>query len=196
MQLDLKPGSLIVFEGLDQSGKSKQAKMLVEACDHMPATIHMPSGFDGNTGLIYEALEDPDRRWSGGARQLLHLACHVESQPHLRRMLDRPQAVILDRWWWSTYAYGRGTIGTFTDSAWFDLCQQFWAGWRPDAVFLFTETYALDNKNRAAVWDGYRKFTEAAINRPHQVPRGEPWQVHEWIKAVLVANNLATVRKV
>lgn len=60
MSLHLRPGSLIVFEGLDRSGKSTQIKRL-SAFDWGtpgPRFTHMPSGLTELTGNIYSLTEN------------------------------------------------------------------------------------------------------------------------------------------
>src|SRR5690349_5361670 len=58
--LQLRPGSLIVFEGLDRSGKSTQIKRL-SALDWAvpgPGFIHLPSGLTDLTRNIYTLTEN------------------------------------------------------------------------------------------------------------------------------------------
>jgi thymidylate kinase len=100
LAVGVRPGTLIVFEGLDKAGKSAQASAVLRIAK--PETLlpaHMPEGFTEFTNGVYELLEDPDRRPSSGvARQLAHLACHAESIPRILEALES-RAVRLDRWW-------------------------------------------------------------------------------------------------
>src|SRR5437868_1252792 len=102
----LRPGSLVVLEGLDKTGKTTQRKELAAAPWDPPTPLvtHMPSGLAELTEAIYQATEHHEIA-SPLARQLLHLACHAENLPALAEARQE-RGVILDRWWWSTVAYG------------------------------------------------------------------------------------------
>lgn len=104
--LQLRPGSLIVLQGLDRSGKSTQMKRLSKLAwaEPRPEFTHMPSGMTDLTKDIYSFTED--RQISSPlAQQLLHIACHAEN---IELIADARQhhGLFLDRWWWSTVAYG------------------------------------------------------------------------------------------
>jgi dTMP kinase len=106
MSLHLTTGSLVVFEGLDRSGKSTQIKRL-SALDWVapaPRFIHMPSGMTDLTKNIYSLTEN-SKISSPLARQLLHIACHAENIEPIADARVR-HGLFLDRWWWSTVAYG------------------------------------------------------------------------------------------
>ena len=79
-ELYFRPGSLVVFEGLDRSGKSTQIKRLSMLNWKAPGPkfTHMPSGMTALTESIYELTEN-EKIGSPLARQLLHLACHAEN---------------------------------------------------------------------------------------------------------------------
>ncbi|GGN37610.1 hypothetical protein GCM10010109_63720 [Actinoplanes campanulatus] len=99
------PGSVIVFEGLDRAGKSTQLDMLTQVVEPASADlVHMPSGSTPFTRGVYSLLEH-EGPVSGLARQLAHLACHAETHDTLVAAAE-VKALVLDRWWWSTVAYG------------------------------------------------------------------------------------------
>jgi dTMP kinase len=119
LPLRLRKGTLVVFEGLNNTGKTTQLDRLRQACDEpmeagaglfapAPLFTHQPSGATDLGEEIYSLTERVD--WSKPGhqltRQLLHLAAHNEHYvndliPALRR-----GSVIMDRCWWSAYAYG------------------------------------------------------------------------------------------
>lgn len=105
--LTLKPGTIVAFEGLDKAGKSTQLTRIKTILDPAGTTYaHMPSAFSDFTAGLYALLEDKTAAPTGPlARQLAHLACHSEAMPTLIETA-RQGAVVLDRWWWSTLAYG------------------------------------------------------------------------------------------
>src|SRR5690554_1260672 len=102
--LTIHRGAVIVFEGLDQTGKSTQLNRLRGSVDAGSIVFaHMPSGFTTFTQRVYRALESEtadEKPTSGLAQQLAHLACHAESVPDLKRAAET-RSLILDRWWWS-----------------------------------------------------------------------------------------------
>jgi hypothetical protein len=86
----LRPGTLIVLEGLDKTGKTTQRQALEAAGWDEPAPLvtHMPSGQTDLTRAIYETTEHADIH-SSLARQLLHLACHAENLVALATARER-----------------------------------------------------------------------------------------------------------
>jgi thymidylate kinase len=102
----MRPGSVVVFEGLDRTGKSTQLERLSGLSWKPPGPVfaHMPSGLTSLTSSIYTVTEHEDIS-SPLARQLLHLACHAENM-HALVAGSSQGGLVLDRWWWSTMAYG------------------------------------------------------------------------------------------
>ena len=105
-RLSLRSGSLVVFEGLDRSGKFTQLSALTQLswAELAPVFTHMPSGLTDLTKGVYRLTEDTPIN-SPLAWQLLHLACHAENIDAVSQARDSG-GVVLDRWWWSTVAYG------------------------------------------------------------------------------------------
>jgi hypothetical protein len=93
----LRPGALVVLEGLDGAGKSTQRDILSQLARDPPGPrfMHMPSAATALTEAIYEATEH-HRIDSLLARQLLHLACHAENRPHLEEARSRTGSSSLD----------------------------------------------------------------------------------------------------
>ena len=155
----LKPDSLIVFEGLDRSGKSTQIKR-VSALDWAapgPRFTHMPSGMTDLTSSIYALTENRQIR-SPLARQLLHIACHAENIGPIADARAR-HGLFLDRWWWSTVAYGwYGTALASTglnESVFFGMIESVWSAQPADVVFLFMTPHESDRLNKDEVRRGY-----------------------------------------
>lgn len=175
--LRLTPGSMIVFEGLDRSGKSTQAQRLKNLNWHEPAPAfaHLPSGLTALTERIYRITEDVTAT-SSLALQLLHLACHAENIDHLIRA--REHGVVLDRWWWSTVAYGwyGGGLGDsgLDEGIFFGLINAVWSPLPADVVFLFTTPYQRDELNRDSVRRGYAALAAQYPGLAVQVPSGDP----------------------
>ena len=140
--LQLMPGSVIVFEGLDRAGKSTQLTALSQAVEPSSAElVHMPSGLTPFTQSVYSLLEQSGPA-SGLARQLAHLACHAESHDALVAAAET-RALVLDRWWWSTMAYGwyGGPVrqSGLSESDFRRLIEAIWAPITAAVVFVFLE---------------------------------------------------------
>lgn len=193
--MHIKPGNLIVFEGLDATGKSLQAGMLAEACDPRPHHLHMPSGETELTQSIYKATEEADSM-NDITRQLLHLAAHAEHQTAIRRYLIQ-ESVILDRWWWSTFAYGwfNNDIvpGSWDMGEWLELCLKTWQNLYANVVLYFSEPYTEDRHNSKRLLEGYNHLIDKHVglglryvDRIILVPTGTYSGVHDFIVEALV----------
>jgi dTMP kinase len=192
--LRLRPGSLIVFEGLDRSGKSTQVKRLA-ALDWVaprPEFTHMPSGMTNLTRNIYSLTETSEIR-SPLARQLLHLACHAENIGPIAdaRALH---GLFLDRWWWSTvacgwYGAGLGRSG-LNESAFFGLIESVWSAQQADVIFLFMTPYERDRLNRDEVRSGYAALAAEQVAITITVPPADPEETTNFILGRLRAREL------
>ena len=171
--MDFQRGNIVVLEGLDKAGKSTQAAALATMPWEVPPTfVHMPSGFSGATEAIYRVTETYTFASSLGL-QLLHLACHAESIP---RLLDaqRASGVILDRWWWSTVAYGwfgSNLRAELDRRHFFGAMEMVWGIVEPAVVFLFLKSYEPDPHNSPDVLAGYRWVADRSTSPVVEVPR-------------------------
>jgi thymidylate kinase len=160
MTITLKQGSVIVMEGLDKAGKSTQIDRLRSELEPTQTRFaHMPSGFVRFSKDVYDILEDSQRRPASGlAQQLAHLACHAENMAALAES-TRTGALVLDRWWWSTLAYGwySGALEDtgFSQAQFESLVKTVWAPITPSVVFVFRTPHESDPNNRNGVADGY-----------------------------------------
>jgi dTMP kinase len=175
----VKPGTLIVLEGLDRTGKTTQAKALSAALD--PAAtehVRMPRGFTCFTDELYTMLESDRRKPASGlARQLAHLACHAESVPRINEIL-RERAVLLDRWWWSTVAYGwhSGEVPNqgVSKDVFMGLITSIWGSLDPSVIFLFDQPYEADVNNSERIKDGFHALERDYAQVTVRVPPGLP----------------------
>ncbi|GAA4369606.1 hypothetical protein GCM10023152_08070 [Agromyces bauzanensis] len=149
-----------MLEGLDKAGKSTQIDRLRSQLPAADTTFaHMPSGFTRFSTDVYSMLEDPQRRpTSGLAQQLAHLACHAENMPALVDAV-RSGSLVLDRWWWSTLAYGwySGALESteFTQTQFESLVKAVWAPITASVVFVFRTPHEHDANNREGIAGGY-----------------------------------------
>jgi dTMP kinase len=117
-------GSLIAFEGLDQSGKQTQAERLR---DHLKGQGHkarLVSFPDYGTSIgeeIARALSN-ERDYGPDVMQLLYVANRYEKIADLKRWLDGGLILVSDRYTASSVAYGEA-LGL--DPAWLIDMQKF-----------------------------------------------------------------------
>lgn len=186
-RLVLKRGAVIVFEGLDNAGKSTQCDMLEASVDpNSTALIHMPSGFADFTRRLYRLLEAKGPT-TNLARQLAHISCHSESIAQIIEATERG-ALIIDRWWWSTLAYGwygsEGALG-LSESVFYGLVDEVWRRVEADVVFLFLNEIRPDGNNSEAVRLGYERIASSAGDVVVLVPALSAPETHEFIVSEL-----------
>jgi len=112
-----KQGRLVIFEGIDHVGKSTISAEVFEELKRrgVPcAHYSFPGKKDGTLGkIVYDIHHDkggiPAAEVNPVSLQILHIAAHIDALT--RDILPDVRAgktVVLDRFWWSTYAYGIG----------------------------------------------------------------------------------------
>jgi dTMP kinase len=135
-------GSLIVFEGLDQSGKQTQAEQLrdrLRADGHKSRLVSFPDYGTSIGEEIARALQG-EREYGADVMQLLYIANRYERKGDLQRWLDGGLILVCDRYKASSVAYGEATG---LDPFWLTETQKF----LPDA----TLTILLDIAPETAV---------------------------------------------
>jgi dTMP kinase len=101
-------GLLIVFEGLDQSGKQTQAEMLRDRLKEDGRKARLVSFPDYGTSIgeeIARALAG-EREYGPDVMQLLYVANRYERKPDLERWLEGGLILVCDRYTASSVAYG------------------------------------------------------------------------------------------
>jgi dTMP kinase len=101
-------GYLIVFEGLDQSGKQTQAELLRDRLKDEGWKARLVSFPDYGTTIgeeIARALQG-EREYGADVMQLLYIANRYERKPDLQRWLDGGLVLVCDRYVASSIAYG------------------------------------------------------------------------------------------
>jgi dTMP kinase len=117
-------GALIVFEGLDQSGKQTQAELLRDRLKAEGRKARLVSFPDYATSIgeeIARALQG-ERDYGPDVMQLLYIANRYERKPDLQRWLDGGLVLVCDRYVASSIAYG-DAMGL--DPAWLAGVQKF-----------------------------------------------------------------------
>jgi thymidylate kinase len=159
-------GFLFVIEGPDGIGKSTIIAEIVAGLRGIGPQVEALS-FPGKTPNtlgkhIYELHHDLERfsvaNVDPGALQALHIAAHIdcikrEILPHLRN----GRIVILDRFWWSTVAYGaaNGVKADLLDAM---VCLEgvAWEGRRPDMAFLIDRSHPFKSDIPEKMWKSVR----------------------------------------
>jgi dTMP kinase len=101
-------GSLIAFEGLDQSGKQTQAEALHTALKGAGRSCALLSFPDYGTAIgseIHRALHG-ERDYPADVMQLLYVANRYETRKQIDAWLAEGRVILCDRYTASTVAYG------------------------------------------------------------------------------------------
>src|SRR5205085_3367508 len=117
-------GHLIVFEGLDQSGKQTQAELLRDRLKQDGHKARLVSFPDYGTSIgeeIARALQG-EREYGPDVMQLLYIANRYERKPDLTRWLEGGLMLVCDRYMASSIAYGEA-MGL--DQVWLTDMQKF-----------------------------------------------------------------------
>src|SRR5687767_10099685 len=115
---------LIVFEGLDQSGKQTQAELLRDRLRAEGRKARLVSFPDYGTSIgeeIARALQG-EREYGPEVMQLLYVANRYERKPDLQRWLEGGLTLVCDRYMASSIAYGEAQG---LDPAWLTEIQKY-----------------------------------------------------------------------
>ena len=136
----------------------------------------MPSGLTTFTRELYHLLEGCPPSSSLG-KQLAHHSSHSENMTALLTA-SQSGALVLDRWWWSTMAYGwyGGDVPAsgLTKAAFLEFIDCVWKPLTASVVFLFLTPRERDPNNVDGVAEGYRELaadhTGSAVTVPPLSP--------------------------
>jgi dTMP kinase len=118
------PGSLIAFEGIDQSGKETQARLLGERLTREGRRVLAVSFPDYTTPIgqeLHKALHG-ERDYGPDVVQMLMIANRYEWKPAIAAALDGGSVVLADRYLASSIAYGEAQG---LDPAWLGEAQKY-----------------------------------------------------------------------
>ena len=176
------PGHLIVLEGPDGVGKStlsyalhKKLSEFSMQCEYLT----FPGKEAGTIGrLVYDLHHRPETfglvSFTPACLQTLHIAAHLDViEQRIRPAIDSGKWVVLDRFWWSTWVYGRATR---MDETLLDTLIQVeriqWKGTKPSVVFLIDRSTDLPGSDRQArLREGYQEIFKKEHNQypVHQI---------------------------
>ena len=160
------PAQLIVLEGPDGVGKSTISFALYEKLSDSSLECEyfsFPGKETGTIGrLVYDLHHEPRRFGleclSPASLQTLHIAAHLDViEQRIQPAINDGKWVVLDRFWWSTWVYGRasGMDGGMLDAL-IQAERIQWQGTKPLALFLIDRSLDLAGRNdQATIRMGY-----------------------------------------
>jgi len=142
----------VIFEGVDGVGKTSLSRLLAKYYRRfvldVPSALYFDSFPGAHPGTLGEwvyryhhgrSIEaPPPESIAAPALQLLHVAAHVDTiLNRITPTLAQGGCVILDRYWWSTYAYARMSLSAAQVAHMVGAERVFWEALeRPIAVYL------------------------------------------------------------
>jgi thymidylate kinase len=163
-----KCGRLIVFEGPDGSGKTTLSRALAE---HLALRgvdsehFSFPGQDDGTLGkLVHNLHHNPQlvgvETIVPASLQLMHIAAHIDTiQSRILPSLRKDKVVILDRFWWSTWVYGK--VNGVNNQILASIIKAEHLAWEeivPHAVFLLIRDETDSTEVSKKLSDEYEKL--------------------------------------
>jgi thymidylate kinase len=157
--------ALVVFEGPDEMGKTTLAKTLVDDLRKEGNSVvyrALPGIQTGTLGQLVYQLHHDDRSLGlarpihPAGQQMLHIAAHLDAiEQDILPQLGRGASVVLDRFWWSTWAYGAaaGLKQDLLDKM-VDVEVTLWGSVVPDALFLVRRYIGVE-AGQGILWHWY-----------------------------------------
>jgi len=170
-------GLLIVFEGLDQSGKQTQAERLRDHFASLGRETRLLSFPDYSTAIgaeISRALQG-EREYAADTLQLLYVANRYEQRGLIEGLVANGTIVICDRYLASSIAYGEAQG---LDGAWLREIQRFLPP--PDLTILLDIAPETAVQRKSADRDRYERDL-ALLSRVRESYRHQSEQT-EWIR--------------
>ncbi|HEU4463391.1 MAG TPA: dTMP kinase [Solirubrobacterales bacterium] len=154
----------ISLEGVDGSGKSTQARLLVEALGEETVAIREPGGTDA-AERIRELLADPGVELEPLAELMLFLAARADlTERVIRPALEAGKVVVADRFSDSSVAYQGAARGLGVGEV-IGLCETATDGLWPDLTLLLR----LDPETGLGRADGEDRFEQEGLALQQEV---------------------------
>ena len=147
-------GLLVVFEGLDQSGKQTQAERLRDRLEAAGRTVRLLSfpSYETHIGAEIGRALKGERDYAADTMQLLYVANRFEWKPEIERELAKGTVVVCDRYLASSVAYGEA-FGL--DGAWLSEIQRYLPP--PDLTVLLDIEPQVSASRKTADRDKYER---------------------------------------
>jgi thymidylate kinase len=172
-----KPGNLFVLEGLDGSGKTTLSLAFVEhlrskgiKCEYFAFPGREPATLGR---LVHELHHDPKASniasITATSLQLLHIAAHVDAiESRILPVLKKGTSVVLDRFWWSTWVYGKVSgVSQNSLEAMIRSERIAWGNIQPETMFLISRKVPHQNQNNEQLLIEYKKLASREARRHH-----------------------------
>jgi dTMP kinase len=154
----------ISFEGIDGSGKSTQARLLVEALGEGTVAIREPGGTEA-AERIRELLADPGVELEPLAELMLFLAARADlTERVIRPALEAGRDVVADRFSDSSVAYQGAARGLGVGEV-IGLCETATDGLWPDLTILLK----LDPETGLGRAEGEDRFEQEGLSLQQEV---------------------------
>lgn len=174
-----------VFEGIDNVGKSTIVKNLKSKIYNTTEYDCIDIAFPGNEprtlgSLVYDIHHNNNKYFdmtiNDVSLQLLHVAAHIDLiQRRLVEECTSSSILLMDRFWWSTYAYGlTGELERDVVHSIISPELIYWEKINVKKIFL------LERENRVIEYD--IKKDEAIIRNYRELAKKDP-------KCIIVSNN-------
>jgi dTMP kinase len=200
-------GLFVTFEGIDRSGKTTQARMLVEALGPDAVAVREPGGTELGE-RVRGILKDPGAEIGPHAEALLFAAARAElCRGVIRPALESGRIVVSDRFLDSSLAYQGAARGLGVDEV-LEVNRFATDGLVPDITILLALDPAAAARRageadrfegegaglQARVAEAYERLVEAEPGRVRRVDADRPpEQVHAEVIAIVEAARSAAV---
>ena len=161
-------GKLIVFEGADGTGKTSLIEIIGKRLNEKKLNCKIfsfPGKSEGSLGeMVYKihhnTLDFFLKELNPTSLQLLHIAAHIDSIAIIYPLYQSGNIILLDRYWWSTYVYGKvAGINKKILRKMIEIEYFYWNEIYPDMIFLI-DRKSNDYQNEII----FREYTKLAVN--------------------------------
>jgi len=152
----VKQGHLFIFEGPNGTGKTTLSR---EFANHLNSSnistehFSFPGNISDTLGKhVYEIHKNPKimgiQSINPTSLQLLHVAAHIDTiESQILPILNSGRSVVLDRYWWSTWVYGRALgCSLFSVENIVRIEKNHWGNVIPTMVFLLCRKSPIDEE--------------------------------------------------
>jgi dTMP kinase len=194
-------GLFVTFEGIDRSGKTTQARMLVEALGADAVAVREPGGTELGE-RVREILKDPRGEIGATTEALLFAAARAElCRQVIRPALEAGRVVVSDRFLDSSLAYQGVARGLGVDEV-LEVNRFATGGLAPDLTILLAldpgaalrragETDRFEDEGaelQIRVAEAYERLAEAEPGRVRRIDADrDPVEVHADVMELVVA---------
>ncbi len=180
-----RKGRIITFEGIDQSGKETQSRLLtgrLKDLGYSVGHLYFPD-YDTAIGKELRAFLDGEKTYSSIVRQMLYAANRYEKLEEINTMLEEKDFVIIDRYIPSGLAYG---LVNGIDGKWASIVESKLP--QPEIVVLLDISSAVSRQRKSEeTRDIYEKrydFLDAVRAAYLQLAEEQHWLVVDASKTI------------